>query len=331
MRAIRLRWPRSSVGRLVVAALLLLLPGTPSLASDAGAELIARMAEAMRTESYAGDLVYAHGGDLESMHLIHGVRDGTEHERLKFLTGEPFEIIRRGESVTCVWPAKGRALVDRRPGDTFAPKPPRDLRSLPPQYSARVTGEGRIAGRAARVVRIRGHDGYRYGYRMWIGTERNLLLRSDLLGARGMVYEQLMFTSVRELGGVDPARFEPTLEGVEYMSHGDGDDGARRIENPRWRVTDLPPGFELVSHRRESVPGREGLVQHSVYSDGLAAVSVFVESMDTNEPPMRGLSRMGAVHAFGRLLHGHQITVVGEVPEATVRRIAAAVTRAGRS
>ena len=307
----------------------LALAAAPAAAAVDAAGLVARMAEAMRTQSYAGDLVYAHGGDLESMHVVHGFIDGAEHERLKFLTGEPFEIIRQGDRVTCVWPAKRRALVDRRPGNTLAPKPPRDLHSLPPEYSAQFEGEGRIAGRDARIVRIRGRDRYRYGYRMWIGEQRHLLLRSDLLDNRDMVYERLMFTSVRDLAALDPARFEPSLDGVEYMSHDERGEGAGQIEDPRWRVSDLPPGFELLSHRRESVPGREGVVQHSIYSDGLAAVSVFVERTGPDDSPLRGLSRMGAVHAFGRMLHGHQVTVVGEVPEATVRRIAAAVRHTG--
>lgn len=318
---------RRRVARLLLPMVLALLPAGAAWAADDAAGLVARMAEAMRTASYAGDLVYAHGGELESMHVVHGFMEGAEYERLKFLTGEPFEIIRRGDSVTCVWPAKRRALVDRRPGDTLAPRPPRDLRSLPPEYSARFVGEGRVAGREARIVRIGGRDRYRYGYRMWIDRQRHLLLRSELLDAEGMVYERLMFTSVRDLETVDPSRFEPSLDGVEYMSHDGNREGDGRIDDPRWRVSNLPPGFELLSHRRESLPGREGVVQHSVYSDGLAAVSVFVESTGPDESPMRGLSRMGAVHAFGRVLHGHQVTVVGEVPEATVRRIAAAVRR----
>ncbi len=319
---------RAGPGPALALALLLVHAAAASASQDASA-LVARMAEAMRTQNYAGDLVYAHGGHLESMHLVHGYRDGVEHERMQFLTREPFEIIRRGERVTCVWPARGRAFIDRRPGGTLAPKPPRDLRSLPPEYSASHAGEARIAGRAARIVRIRGSDRYRYGYRMWIGSEHDLLLRSDLVDAEGMVYERLMFTRVREPDAFDPARFRPSLEGVDYMRHGRTDNGGAGVGDPDWRVTDLPPGFELRSHRPGTIPGRDGVVQHSVYSDGLAAVSVFVESSDPGETPMRGLSRMGAVHAFARVLHGHQVTVVGEVPEATVRRIAAAVRRVG--
>jgi sigma-E factor negative regulatory protein RseB len=41
--------------------------------------------------------------------------------------------------------------------------------------------------------------------------------------------------------------------------------------------------------------------------------------------PLDGLARMGAVHAFGRAVDDHRVVVVGEVPAATVRRMATSV------
>ena len=43
--------------------------------------------------------------------------------------------------------------------------------------------------------------------------------------------------------------------------------------------------------------------------------------------PLEGLSRMGAVHAFGVAGDGYHVTAVGEVPGATVERIARSVRR----
>ncbi len=75
------------------------------------------------------------------------------------------------------------------------------------------------------------------------------------------------------------------------------------------------------------MPPHGEAVQHSVYTDGLASVSIFVEPASSDAMPLRGLSRMGAVHAFGREVDGHQVTVVGEVPAATVKHIAHGVRR----
>jgi len=63
-----------------------------------------------------------------------------------------------------------------------------------------------------------------------------------------------------------------------------------------------------------------------VYSDGLAAVSVFIESLEGRPEPVRpGLASMGAIHMYTREVANHVVTVVGEAPAASVQRIANAV------
>jgi sigma-E factor negative regulatory protein RseB len=74
-------------------------------------------------------------------------------------------------------------------------------------------------------------------------------------------------------------------------------------------------------------PAHKQLVEHLVYSDGLAVVSVFIEKIDDNAKPnaLSGLTHMGAVHAFGKVVDGHQVTVVGEAPAITVDMIGESV------
>jgi len=70
------------------------------------------------------------------------------------------------------------------------------------------------------------------------------------------------------------------------------------------------------------LPTRDMVVEHLVYSDGLAVVSVFIEPQGSGSAkPMTGSTGMGAVNAFGAMVNGHQVTVVGEVPAATVTMI----------
>lgn len=319
------RLPARAAGPLLTLAAL----AVPAAhAAEEAAQWLGRMAQAMQTQAYEGTLVYVHDGHLESMSVVHGYVDGREHERLRTLSGQPFEVIRMGDEVTCVWPASRRVMVSQRPGDLLPPDPPRGLDSLPAAYTATAEGEARMAGRAARLIQVRPRDAFRYGYRMWIDRETGLLLRSDLLARDGTAVERLMFTQMRPLESVSPDRFEPTLEGMEYTEHGDPDAGARPLDDPKWRVTDLPAGFRTVSHRRRAMPPHGQAVQHSVFTDGLASVSVFVEPPDAGSMPLKGLSRMGAVHAFGVTRGGHHITAVGEVPAATVKRIARSVERA---
>lgn len=309
----------------LVAFITTVLGAPPTPAAGDAAAALGRMTDAMRSRAYEGTLVYTHDGHMQTMSVIHGIVDGVVHERMRTLSGQPFEVIRMGDKLTCVWPASRRAMVSQRPGDLLPPKPPRGLERLPDAYAAEMTGEARMAGRSADVVHVRPRDRFRYGYRMWIDRETGLLLRSDLLGGDGEAVERLMFTRLEPLESVTAARFEPTLEGLEYVRHGDPDAGRSTLDDPRWRATDLPSGFRSISHRRQAMPPHGHAVQHSVFTDGLASVSVFVEPPDAGDMPLEGLSRMGAVHAFGVRRDGYHVTVVGEVPAATVRRIARSV------
>ena len=171
-------------------------------------------------------------------------------------------------------------------------------------------------------------DDLRYGYRMWIDADTGLLLRSDMLAPDGSMVERLMFTDMQSVANVAPERFRPSVEGAQYTEHEGAESAGARLESPSWIVGDMPAGFRVVSHRRQAMPPHGMAVQHSVFTDGLASVSVFVEPPTADSMPLKGPSRMGAVHAFGRRVEGYQVTVVGEVPAVTVRRIAQSVRRA---
>ena len=66
---------------------------------------------------------------------------------------------------------------------------------------------------------------------------------------------------------------------------------------------------------------------HLMYSDGLASVSVFIELSESSTHRLSGASKMGALNAYGKQMDGAQITVMGEVPEATVATIAESMER----
>jgi sigma-E factor negative regulatory protein RseB len=66
-------------------------------------------------------------------------------------------------------------------------------------------------------------------------------------------------------------------------------------------------------------------VAHLVFTDGLASVSVFVETKPSTPVPKNpnsGATRLGSSSAFSTVIDGHKVTAMGEVPPATVRFIA---------
>ena len=91
----------------------------------------------------------------------------------------------------------------------------------------------------------------------------------------------------------------------------------------------LPAGFLLThfQHKRMRQDGEQA--EHLVFSDGLASLSVYVEKLMAKDAAFSGLSSMGAMNAFGAIIEGHQVTVVGEVPPATVQMVAVSVRQQG--
>ncbi|TLY85317.1 MAG: hypothetical protein E6K37_07745, partial [Gammaproteobacteria bacterium] len=69
-------------------------------------------------------------------------------------------------------------------------------------------------------------------------------------------------------------------------------------------------------------------VDHLVFTDGLASVSVFVEpqrAAKAGESAVAETAEVGSSSAFSTVVDGHKITAVGEVPPDTVRFIASQV------
>jgi sigma-E factor negative regulatory protein RseB len=90
----------------------------------------------------------------------------------------------------------------------------------------------------------------------------------------------------------------------------------------------LPPGFRLVASRIQTVPGVALPVQHLIFSDGFASISVFIEPSSPSGPVPAQSSSVGSANAFSTLVDGHVVTAVGEVPLETVREVATSVAPA---
>jgi sigma-E factor negative regulatory protein RseB len=192
-------------------------------------------------------------------------------------------------------------------------------------------GEGRKLGRSSTIIEIRPRDGYRYGHRLWLDERTAMPLKIQLLDHEGAAIEQIQFVSMMLPAEISDARLQPEVE-TEGFTWYEQERGATPSaidpDQVSWQVDPPPPGFHLKEARLRSLPGADHAVEHMVFSDGLASVSVFVEPAEATDGELSGLSRMGAAHAFTLILDGQQITAVGEVPPHTVESIARAVRAA---
>lgn len=310
------------------AAALLAAPALAAGESEGDARAwLERMVEAVQGLAYEGTFVYIHGDQVEAMHILHRRDDDGEHERLVSLNGAAREILRDEQAVTCILPDSEMVLVEKRRPQRYIPEGLLRLNGeLERHYRLEVAGEDRMTGRPAQVVALEPRDAYRYGYRLWLDRDTGMLLKSDLLDETGRAVEQMMFTSLAIRDDIDPERLRPSISGKGFdwfrvpETRGDGGEAPRS-----WSVAELPPGFRMAMHAEHGLPTSRMPVEHLVYTDGLASVSVFIEQPGQAVEMLDGPSRMGAVSAYGLEIDGFQVTAVGEVPGRTVELIARSV------
>ena len=287
-------------------------------------EIVSGMTAADKQFNYEGTFVLRKSDKMMTMHVVHGVDDRGVWESMESLNGEARKIVRHNNEVISIYPDRKLVTVSQmgdKPG--LHPILPENLDKLVNLYTINQLGDERIAGRETSVLNVQPKDAYRYGYKYWLDNDTGVLLKCDLLDENGEIVEQMMYTSFRDHADVPTSAFSiPELEG--YARQVLNKDRGRPADTG-WYVADIPDGFMLTQSSVRS--SEEGETLHLLYSDGLASVSVFVESLKDSPHRLTGASRMGALNAYGKQLDGSQIIVMGEVPEATVARIAESMQR----
>lgn len=284
-----------------------------------------QMEKALESVNYRGTFVYIHDDQAETMLVYHKVSEKGTQERLVSLNGSAREVLRNDDEVKCILPDDKAVFVEKRhPRSTLTRGVPLNVARYGDYYEFQLHGTGRIAGHTSRLVTIQPRDAYRYGYRLWLDEDTALPLRSELVNDNGQPIEKMMFTEIEIGAELDDELLHSSVATDDYTWHTRGGNDERVVdEDTPVKFESLPPGYRITRAEQRHEAGRPSW--HLVLSDGLASVSVFAEPWEEGKPSLEGLSRMGAVNAFGARLPTHQITVVGEVPEATVAAIGEAV------
>lgn len=302
-----------------------LAAGAPAWASDP-ASMLVQMSDAARSANYQGVIVYQTQDRMETLRVVHGVNDGHEIERVQTLTGAPREVVKRDGKVICLLPKDRKVTLDRpTPKGLFPALTAERVAQLASVYEFREIGDERVAGRSCKGLAILPKDRYRYGYEIWADAETRVPLKVNLIGRSGAVLEQMMFTEVQFPTRIPDSAFEPEEEADSDLHRVTASVAEPALPAPQadqtWRFRELPPGFRVTMRSLRPTPDGKGVVEHVLVTDGLSAISVFSTRRESLSQPFQGQSRMGAVHAFGRMLGTVHITVVGEAPPETVRLI----------
>jgi len=288
-----------------------------------------RMNQALTTRNYDGTFSHWHGGHVEMLRIIHRVQDGTVSERLASLDGSGREFVRTGASLSCYLPDKRTVVVERRPPEESLVGFPAVTDQTASFYDIREVGRTRLNRRDTHIITVSPKDEYRYGYRLWIDDSTAMPLKTQLCDTHGHVIEQIVFASLTLPSRIPDSAFktEVSTEGFQWLRN-ETPPPAQAGGAMAWSAMRLPPGFKMTGRSAQTLPGSTDPVDHLVFTDGLASVSVFVEpqrAAKAGESPVAETAEVGSSSAFSTVVDGHKITAVGEVPPDTVRFIASQV------
>ena len=240
-----------------------------------------------------------------------------------------------GRSLTCYLPDKRTVLVEQRPlqEPLLAASRPSSEQTAS-FYDIKEVARTRLNRRDTHLITVTPKDEFRYGYRLWIDDKTAMPLKTQLCDADGQVIEQIVFASLTCPSHIPDAAFKPEVStGLPVAAQ-----QWRAAARSRWArhaglECDAPAaGIPHDGALRADDAGLAGPVDHLVFSDGLASVSVFVEIQSRAapaRPQVAGVGHVGSSSAFSTVVDGHKVTAVGEVPPATVRFIAAQVKARG--
>lgn len=280
--------------------------------------------------NYSGIFVYQQANHMQTSRISH-IWDGkNDLEKLEILDGKPREYIRKNDEITCYVPETKTVFVEKRvTRDMFPAMFAASPAAIAEHYAVKKAGIGRIAGFDCQIVELVPKDNLRYGYRLWAEKSTGLLLRAQTLNHNNVI-EQIAFTQI-SIGDIDRNRIKSNFNTATGW----------RFENAvmsqasltGWSVMAMPSGFKKTREMKRlvsdssaghsvSTKGAESSqreVSQIVYSDGLAAISVFIEPNTENRT--EGSVQQGALNIAGRRQGDFWITVVGEVPAMAIKQV----------
>jgi sigma-E factor negative regulatory protein RseB len=297
---------------------------------------LAKIQSAAHRLNYSGTFVYQQGDQVRTSRITHVLDGKNEIEKLEVLDGKPREYIRNNEEIVYYVPETKTLLIEKRVTQDVFPAilaaNPADLANY---YDIKKGELGRVAGFECQAVALEPKDNLRYGYKLWAEKSTGLLLRAQTFNDRSEVVEQIAFTHVA-IGNIDREQVMPSFANTRgwrvenaVMNH---------VDLSNWVVRSVPGGFKKVRElkrilsdaasqdpsangtRSAATQVRQREVSQIVFSDGLAAISVFIEP--GTQSRTEGSLQQGAMNIIGKRHGDFWLTIVGEVPSAAIKQVA---------
>ena len=293
--------------------------------------ILHQMQNAAQRVNFSGIFVYQQGNQVRTSRITHLLDGKNEIEKLEILDGSPREYLRTNDEIICYLPESHTLLIEKKIAHEvfpaiFAANPT----ELALYYLIKRGQMQRVAGHETQDVILEPKDNLRYGYRFSAEKTTGLLLRAQTLNEKNDVVEQITFTQL-EIGNISRARVRPTFQNT--ASWHVETSGASDASALGWTVKNTPAGFKKIREMKRTIvdvnarpkEGGSGTlsareVLQLVYSDGVAAISVFIEPESRSRT--EGSMQQGALNIAGKRQGDFWLTIVGEVPAAAIKQVA---------
>ncbi|AKH62303.1 MULTISPECIES: sigma-E factor regulatory protein RseB [Photorhabdus] len=286
--------------------------------------LLQEMGNATQSLTYELAFINLSQQAIVSVRYRHAIINGIPIAQIMQMDGSRREIVQRGNEISYFEPGldafslNGDHIIDYLPAVIFA-----DFTQLKKYYNFIDVGSTHIGDRPCRVVRITSKDEMRYNYILLIDEKTHLPLRIDLLDRDSETLEQFRVVSSIIGGDIDNAMSVITRLNMPPMLVIPSSE--KVVFN--WKVGKLPDGFTEVSRNRRKLSNTDSL-ESIMFSDGLFSFSVNVTNADKTgklEHPLR----RGHRTIYSVIRGANEVTIIGELPLATAKRVAAGVAFIG--
>ena len=298
-----------------------LMAGSLFFSANASADvssgaLLQQMNLASQSLNYELAFISINKQGVESLRYRHARLDNQPLAQLLQMDGPRREVVQRGNEISYFEPGlepftlNGDYIVDSLPSLIYT-----DFKRLAPYYDFISVGRTRIADRLCEVIRVVARDGTRYSYIVWIDAETKLPMRVDLLDRDGETLEQfrvISFDVNSQVGNSMQNLAKASLPPLLSVPAGDS-------INFNWVPSWIPQGFSEVSSSRRQLPTIETPVESRLYSDGLFSFSVNINRATANSSEQ--MLRTGRRTVSTTVRDNAEITIVGELPPPTAKRI----------
>ena len=278
--------------------------------------------------NYQGTLVVTAAGSISSARITHYCEGVQSYERVDMLDGQPRRVLRKNDQMLTLWPAAKVARLEQREAfQSFPALLKGSEEQLLDRYELRAEGPGRLAGHEATVYLLHPRDEHRFAQRLWSEQGTGLLLRADVLAADGRVLETSAFSELTFGVKTKPESVSAALKQLDGWRVLKPLHQRTELEAEGWQLKVPVPGFRQVSCVKRPLEATSADVVQAVFTDGLTHVSLFIEPLqaDRYRP---GSATTGATHTLMQPAgSSHWVTVMGDVPMATLKQFAAALER----